>query len=134
MKTGFAAIFVGCFLVTAANSQDVQRSAPVTPPGTPIAGIDDGALARTARASKVIGSKVYNGDVAVGQIEDILVDLDHAALPAVVLSVGGFLGLGDKLVVVPVSQLKVGQEARFTSNLTKDQLASAPAFDFGKLK
>jgi hypothetical protein len=47
---------------------------------------------------------------------------------------GGFLGLGEKLVAVPVNQIKVGKEARFTTDLTKDQLASVPAFDFGKLK
>jgi hypothetical protein len=54
----------------------------------------------------------------------------------VILSVGGFLGLGDKLVAVPVNQIKVGSEAKFTTDLTKDQLASAPAFVFlfGKVK
>jgi hypothetical protein len=46
--------------------------------------------------------------------------------------VGGFLGLGDKLVAVPVSQIKVGSEAKFTTDLTKEQLTSAPAFVFGK--
>ena len=38
---------------------------------------DSTALARSARASKVIGSKVYEGDTAVGQIEDVLFSLDH---------------------------------------------------------
>jgi hypothetical protein len=41
---------------------------------------------------------------------------------------------GDKLVAIPVSQLKVGSEAKFATDLTKEQLARAPAFDFGKLK
>jgi hypothetical protein len=40
--------------------------------------------------------------------------------------VGGFLGLGDKLVAVPVNQIKVGREAKFTTDLTKEQLANAP--------
>lgn len=101
---------------------------------TPIAGIDDATLAGSARASKLIGGKVYKGDTSIGQIEDVLVDLDHATVAAVILSVGGFLGLGDKLVAVPVNQIKVGSEAKFTTDLTKDQLASAPAFVFGKLK
>jgi sporulation protein YlmC with PRC-barrel domain len=96
--------------------------------------MDDAALARSARASKLIGSKVFNGDTSIGHIEDVLVDLDHATVAAVILSVGGFLGLGEKLVAVPVNQIKVGKEARFTTDLTKDQLASAPAFDFGKLR
>jgi hypothetical protein len=82
----------------------------------------------------LIGSRVYKGDTSVGQIEDVLVDLDHATLTAVILSVGGFLGIADKLVAVPVNQIKVGSEARFTTDLTKEQLSSAPAFEFGKLK
>ena len=40
----------------------------------------------------------------------------------------------DKLVAVPVNQLKVGSEAKFTTDLTKDQLANAPPFDLAKLK
>jgi sporulation protein YlmC with PRC-barrel domain len=101
---------------------------------TPIAGIDDAASARSARASKLVGSKVYKGDTSIGQIEDVLVDLHHATVAAVILSVGGFLGIGDKLVALPVNQIKIGSEAKFTTDLTKDQLASAPAFDFAKLK
>ena len=35
----------------------------------------------------------------------VLVDLDHTTVTAVILSVGGFLGIGDKLVAVPVNQI-----------------------------
>jgi hypothetical protein len=40
----------------------------------------------------------------------------------------------DKLVAVPVNQIKVGSEAKFTTDLTKEQFAATPAFDFTKLK
>jgi sporulation protein YlmC with PRC-barrel domain len=120
-----AVLFLGLTAAHAQQTQSVTR---------PIAGIDDAVLAGSARASKLIGSKVYKDDTSIGQIEDVLVDLDHATVAAVILSVGGFLGLGDKLVAVPVNQIKVGSEAKFTTDLTKDQLASAPAFVFGKLK
>jgi hypothetical protein len=69
-----------------------------------------------------------------GQIEDVLVTLDHATVTAVILSVGGFLGIGDKLVAVPVNRIRVGPEARFITDLTKEQLANAPVFDFAKLR
>ena len=62
-----------------------------------------------------------------------MVDLDHAGITAVILSVGGFLGVGDKLVAVPSNKMKVGSEAKFTTDLTKDQLTSAPAFDPAKM-
>ena len=118
------------------------RSRPISVPGTtlglkamtPISGIDDAALAGSARASKLIGSKVYKGDTSIGQIEDVLVDLGHATVTAVILSVGGVLGIGDKLVAVPVNQIRVGPEAKFTTDLAKEQLVNAPTFDFGKLK
>lgn len=100
-------------------------------PTTPIAGIDEAALAGSARASKLIGSKVYMGDTSIGQIEDVLVDLENGTSTAFVLSMGGLLGIGKKLVAVPVSQIKVGSEASFMTDLTEAQLASAPAFDFG---
>jgi hypothetical protein len=57
-------------------------------------------------------------------IEDVLFSLDHATVTAVVLSVGGLLGLREKLVAIPVSQIKVSSEAKFTTELTKEQLAA----------
>jgi sporulation protein YlmC with PRC-barrel domain len=135
MRSTILALFAMFLALSTAHAQQTQgvrsTKAQVT---TPIAGIDDAALAGSARASKLIGSKVYKGDTSIGQIEDVLVDLEHATVAAVILSVGGFLGLGDKLVAVPVNQIKVGSEAKFTTDLTKDQLASAPAFDFSRLK
>ena len=132
MRNGVAALFAMCFAVCAAQARAQEtQMVPSSPPmqtGTSIAGMDIAALARSARASKVIGSTVYNGDTAIGKIEDVLVDFDHASLPAVILSVGGFLGVADKLVAVPANQIKVDQEARFITNLTKEQLAAAPAF------
>jgi sporulation protein YlmC with PRC-barrel domain len=135
MKTITFAVLMMVLAVTPANPQQAQNdSSTKTQAMRPISGIDDVALARSARASKLIGSKVYEGDTSIGQIEDVLVDLDRATVTAVIISVGGFLGIGDKLVAMPVNQIKVGREAKFTTDLTKEQLANAPAFDFGKLK
>lgn len=122
------AVVVVFLLAGIAHSQTPAADAKIA---APIAGIDDAAVARSARASKLIGSKVYKGDTSIGQIEDVLVDVDHSGVTALVLSVGGFLGLGDKLVAVPTNQIKVGTEARFTTELTKEQLTNAPAFVFG---
>jgi sporulation protein YlmC with PRC-barrel domain len=110
------------------SGHDAQQKGPST---TPIAGTDAAALSGSARVSKLIGSKIYKGDTSIGQIEDVLIDPDHAASTAFILSVGGFLGIGKKLVAVPINQVKVGSEARIMTDLTEAQLASAPAFDFG---
>ena len=123
-------IFIAATSVQAQQSQN--ESAAKTQSTTPISGIDDSALAGSARASKLIGSKVYTSDTSIGQIEDVLVTLDRATVAGVILSVGGFLGIGDKLVAVPVNRIRVGPEARFITDLTKEQLANAPTFKFGK--
>ncbi len=102
------------------------------PPVTPIPGIDQAALANAARTSKIVGMSVYKGDTSIGQISDILVDLHNANITAVILSVGGFLGIGDKLVAIPSNQLKVDSEGKFTSDMTKEELTNAPAYHFGK--
>ena len=132
MNIMVSAVFAILLALTTAQAQQSQRD--VAPGTSPITGLDNEAWGKSARASKLIGSKVYKGDTSIGQIEDVLVDLDHATVTAMILSVGGFLGMGDKLVAVPVNQIKVGSEAKFTTDLTKDQLSNAPAFDFAKLK
>jgi len=134
MTRWFAAFLVVLYAASAHAQQTQTDNSATAQPTTPIFGIDDSALAGSARASKLIGSKVYTGDTSIGQIEDVLLTLDRATVTGVILSVGGFLGIGDKLVAVPVNEIRVGPEARFITNLTKEQLANAPAFDFAKLK
>jgi len=71
------------------------------------------------RASKVIGSTVYNDkDEKIGTIDEILLDKEHKATAAV-LSVGGFLGLGAKLVEVPYEQLQFGDTRETSENRVK---------------
>jgi sporulation protein YlmC with PRC-barrel domain len=135
MKPAISAALALVLSIAAAQAQQGPGDSAATARATtPIAGIDDTALAGSARASKLIGSKVYQGDASVGQIDDVLVDLDKATVTAVILATGGVLGVGDRHVAVPVNQIKVGKEARFTTELTKDQLANAPTFDFAKLQ
>ena len=82
------------------------------------------------RASKVIGSSVVNdaGDT-VGKVDDIIIAEDGKA-PFVVLAVGGFLGIGDKKVAVPLDQLQLGEdEAYLMSAETEEQLEQLPEYD-----
>lgn len=59
----------------------------------------------TLRASKIIGVGVIGMDhVRIGSIEDALFD-DTGRIRAVVIGVGGFLGVGEKYVAVPFDQL-----------------------------
>ena len=81
--------------------------------------------------SEVIGADVVNDmDEKVGTIADLVMDQDQK-LVGVVLSVGGFLGIGDKWVAVPVEQIdfpSTDQPARLLATVTEEQLTSAPDF------
>jgi putative membrane protein len=90
----------------------------------------DNALTQMT-ADQLIGQSVVNnkGD-KVGKIEDIVLDKDKAVLA--VLSVGGFLGIGDKDVAVPFDQLQPGENKTILlSGATEDQLKSMPAYEKG---
>jgi hypothetical protein len=58
------------------------------------------------RTSKVVGLSVYNdNDQSIGSINDLLTD-KSGNIKAVVLGVGGFLGVGAHLVAVPFDKVK----------------------------
>ena len=58
------------------------------------------------RASKVVGLNVYNEkNENVGSINDLLMDKE-GNVKAAVISVGGFLGMGARLVAVPYDKVK----------------------------
>lgn len=87
------------------------------------------------RTSKLVGAKVYNSaNENIGSIEDIVLKPD-GSLDEVVLSVGGFLGIGDKYVSVPFSALKVsrdGSSLKITTDGTKESLKALPDYKFFK--
>src|SRR4051812_17217002 len=59
--------------------------------------VDSAAAHNARRASKVIGSNVYNeNNESIGEVDDILTPAGGGA-PMAVISVGGFLGIGAKL-------------------------------------
>jgi sporulation protein YlmC with PRC-barrel domain len=63
------------------------------------------------RASKVVGLSVYNeSNEKLGSINDLLMD-KSGNIKAVVLGVGGFLGMGEHLVAVPLEKVKFSNEA-----------------------
>jgi hypothetical protein len=78
------------------------------------------------RASKIIGSNVVNGsNEKIGTVDDLLVGRDDSVLYAIV-SVGGFLGIGTKLVAVPFETLKIGTDSLVLPAGTKDDLKALP--------
>jgi len=86
-------------------------------------------------ATKIIGSPVYDGTAKdsnnLGNINDLVLD-NNGNVAAVVIGVGGFLGIGQKQVAVDYAALKWSTAAdnteRFVLATTKDELTSAPDF------
>ena len=69
------------------------------------------------RASKMVGLNVYNDkNESVGSINDMLTD-KSGAIKAVVIGVGGFLGVGEHLVAVPMDKVKfVSEPVAYTAS------------------
>lgn len=85
-------------------------------------------LENGVRASKVIGSTVYNEqNERVGSVDDLIMTGDDKVTVAII-SVGGFLGLGSKLVAVPFGQLKRDADRVVLTGATKDTLNGMPSF------
>jgi hypothetical protein len=84
------------------------------------------------RASKVIGAKVLNdANETIGKIDDLLVTRDGKE-PYAVLSIGGFIGVGGKLVVVRYDSLKFVDQTIVLPGGSKDGLNMLPAFEYAK--
>ncbi len=86
--------------------------------------------------SKLIGANVYGTDnAAIGEVNDVLIGND-GQVRAVVIGVGGFLGVGEKNVAVPLDALNITRKPNSPSidkinvSYTKDQLKSAPKFAY----
>lgn len=92
--------------------------------------VDVQKLSAGYRASKVIGSEVLNdANQTIGSIDDLLISTDGKD-PYAVLSVGGFLGMGTHLVVVPYANLKVVDNKVVLPGGTKATLGKLPEFQF----
>jgi sporulation protein YlmC with PRC-barrel domain len=85
-------------------------------------------------ASSLIGDSIFNASGEdLGRIKDIMIDIDEAKIEYVVIEFGGFLGMNQKYLAVPLQDLTVAKEHRhaFILNETKESLKRYPGFDKG---
>src|SRR5438132_929411 len=88
--------------------------------------IGDAKLEADYRSSKVVGGSVVNdANETIGTIDDLLVSRDGKQ-PYAVLSIGGFLGMGTRLVVVPYEMLRFGDKRVTLPGGTKKALKMLP--------
>ncbi|HXP95922.1 MAG TPA: PRC-barrel domain-containing protein [Telmatospirillum sp.] len=118
-----AAILCGALL----SGPAIAQGAPQT---VELVKVDVLALSAGYRLSKVIGSSVVNdAGETIGKIDDLLVSHDGRQ-PFAVLSIGGFLGLGNHLVVVPYATLIFDEKKVVLPGGTKEGLRMLPEFKY----
>ena len=124
MKTNLltAALLGVSVLATAAYAQSTPPVPATSTPSatasstTTTAPVDKMALKGNWRASKLMGLDVYNeANEKLGDINELIMDKD-GKINAVVIGVGGFLGMGEHDIAVTIDKLKFVEEPVRTSS------------------
>jgi len=114
---------------TTADSKPAPATAPAAIAATESTG--DFNAAGDMSANAVIGTKIHNANKdTVGTVQDLYLD-GQGATRTVVVSVGGFLGVGAKDVAIKWSDLKQSRDGKslvLTTNLSKDDLKALPDY------
>jgi sporulation protein YlmC with PRC-barrel domain len=86
---------------------------------------------RVLAASTLAKDSVFNlRDENVGSIKEIMIDVPTGRVAYAVLSVGGFLGIGERLFAIPWRALTLDEDRKcFILDVDKQRLENAPGFD-----
>ena len=105
-------------------------------PGVPVTG-----NVNPARLSNQLDFTVWSQDgEQIGEVDDMVLDLDNSRVAYVVVGTGGFLDLGERDILVPWTSLQLqtgtgdttgGQQNVFILQTDLDVFRNAPDFDLG---
>lgn len=139
IRTLLATTAIATLLATGAWAQEATTPAPA--PGATETMPAEGTQPRVVQpaaghlASMIVGENVYNGtgDQAenIGDVNDIVIS-NEGQVEAVVIGVGGFLGIAEKNVAVDYKQMSWAEQNGdrwLVMETTKEALESLPAFD-----
>ena len=106
-----AGIAGSLLLASAAFAAEDTATTTASPPATSMqSSASSSSFQGDWRASKLVGLNVYNEkNENVGSINDLLME-KNGSIKAAVISVGGFLGMGARLVAVPFDKIKFSAE------------------------
>jgi sporulation protein YlmC with PRC-barrel domain len=92
---------------------------------------DDGPGPELMGASSLIGNDVYNpAEEDLGEIKEIMLDLESGEIAYAVIAFGGILSVGEKLFAIPWDALTLDTEnKRFIFDVDKSTFESAEGFD-----
>jgi sporulation protein YlmC with PRC-barrel domain len=109
-----------------------KASAPVV--GGSIMAVNVDIVATTGyRASKLMGSEIYNDQgMKIGRLDDFIVG-SNAEVSVAIVAVGGFLGVGKRMVAVPATLFESNDQGQVVlPGATKDILKALPEFRYAK--
>lgn len=85
------------------------------------------------QARDLLGTNITNAsNETIGEVKDLIIT-EKDKVPQAIISVGGFLGIGDKLVAVPYQDLRISrveQKQHVVYNTTQEQLKAMPTFTY----
>jgi sporulation protein YlmC with PRC-barrel domain len=146
MLAGTALTLFGVWGLSAADPQispNPQTPAVQNPaaPGAPQAHVavpskeqEKLGMTKSIPAKKLSGVNIENANgEKIGEIEDVVIDLDSGKVAYVAMGVGGVLGMGERLFAVPFSEFKLNHDKSnnmvLALDISKDRLEKAPGFD-----
>jgi sporulation protein YlmC with PRC-barrel domain len=92
---------------------------------------EESQLSLVLSASTLMGDNVVNAEGDdLGELQELMIDLDTGGIAYAVLSFGGFLDVGDKLFAIPWEAITVDEaEERLILDIDEETLENAPGFD-----
>jgi sporulation protein YlmC with PRC-barrel domain len=124
-----------CMMAMPSLAQDPVR--PAAPAGQPQATVTTAggkvAVKTTFPSKKLTGLNVRNSQgEKLGTVDDLVINIQDGKIQYLALSVGGVLGIGDKLFAVPFQETRFvhdRDEMHMVLDIAKEKLEQAPGFD-----
>lgn len=127
MKPIGAFLLVSSFSMLSLSAMAQNKASPINDPSS-FQGRE--TWERTHRASKIIGTDVRNPQGEdLGDIKELVLD-SSGNIAYAVISLGGVMGVGDKLYAVPWKAFRLDSaKNNYVLDVDKERLKGAPAFD-----
>ena len=132
MKLIVTASSLAILMILPAMAQDAAQRAQDAPAIEAVEKKSAAPFSGEVSAKELLSENVVNAaNESIGDINDVLIDRE-GKVAAVIVGVGGFLGMGEKDVALPYDQLTFSKDANSTlivgTRATKESLETAPEY------
>ena len=94
-----------------------------------LAVVDVKVVALGFRVSELIGKPVYNPQgEKIGNVDDFVIQRDKVLMT--IINVGGFLGIGGRLIAIPYSSLRMTPKGMVLPGASKQAVGKLPSFHY----